>query len=182
MRIVSGKHRSRRITAPQSLPVRPTTDMAKEGVFNVLSNAYYIEDIKVLDLFSGTGNISYEFGSRGCENITAVDQHKGCVNFIDKTAKELDLNINTYNMSVSKYIERCKTSFDVVFADPPYSFTTEELTDIVSGIFTNNILSEEGVLIVEHTKDLDLSENEFFVKVKRYGGCMFSFFENKNKN
>ena len=177
MRIVSGKHRSRKITAPNSLPVRPTTDMAKEGIFNVLSNMYYFEDIKVLDLFSGTGNISYEFGSRGCENITAVDQHKGCVSFINKTAKELDLNINTYSMDVVKYIEKCKSSFDIVFADPPYSFTKEELSEIINKTFENDILLPDGTLIVEHTKERDLSDNKFFVKSKKYGGCIFSFFE-----
>ena len=94
MRIISGSHKGRRITAPKGLPVRPTTDMAKEALFNILNNNYYFEDLEVLDLFSGTGNISFEFASRGSKEIVAVDKDYRCIKFIAKMAKELDFNIS----------------------------------------------------------------------------------------
>ena len=177
MRIISGKHKSKRLYAPKSLPVRPTTDMAKEALFNIINNSYYLNDISVLDLFSGTGNISYEFGSRGTENITAVDAHFGCVKYINTTSKELDLNINTIKSDVFKYLEKTNAKFDIIFADPPYEFEIELFEKIVDLIFDNKLLNEEGTLIVEHSKHTDLSNHKHFSYSKKYGGNMFTFFE-----
>jgi 16S rRNA (guanine(966)-N(2))-methyltransferase RsmD len=179
MRIISGKHKSKRLQAPKTLPVRPTTDMAKEALFNILTNLYYLNNISVLDLFSGTGNISYEFGSRGTENITAVDAHFGCVKFINTTAKQLDLNINAYKSDVYKFLEKSNAKFDVIFADPPYEFEKELFEKIVTLVFENNLLLEGGVLIIEHSKHTDLTNNEHLSYQKKYGGNMFSFFENE---
>jgi len=106
MRIVSGKHKSRRITAPNNLPVRPTTDMAKEALFNILNNRYYFNQIEVLDLFAGIGSISFEFASRGTEKIISVDQHQGCINFLNKINDELDLDIQTIKSDVYSFLEK----------------------------------------------------------------------------
>ncbi|MBT8298006.1 MAG: RsmD family RNA methyltransferase, partial [Maribacter sp.] len=106
MRIISGKHRSKRITAPKKLPVRPTTDMAKEALFNILNNRYYFEDISFLDLFAGTGNISYEFASRGTKELVSVDADYGCIKFIDKISTELDFGISTIKSDVFSFLEK----------------------------------------------------------------------------
>ncbi len=180
MRIISGIYKSKRIHAPKNLPVRPTTDMAKEALFNILNNLYYFQNIAVLDLFSGTGNISYEFASRGTENITAVDAHFGCVKFIHKTSNELNLNINTFKSDVFKFLEKVNTKFDVIFADPPYNFELEKFEKIVELVFKNNLLNDEGILIVEHSKHTKLSEHKHLSYTKKYGGNMFSFFEYSN--
>lgn len=180
MRIISGKLKSRRLKAPKNLPVRPTTDMAKESLFNILNNTYYFDSISVMDLFSGTGNISYEFASRGTKEIYAIDAHFGCIKYINTTAKELDLNINTYKNDVYKFLEKTSLSADVIFADPPYDFETEQFLKIVDLVFTRKLLKEEGVLIIEHSKHTDLTTHENHIYDKRYGGNVFSFFENKS--
>ncbi|PHS52250.1 MAG: 16S rRNA (guanine(966)-N(2))-methyltransferase RsmD [Lutibacter sp.] len=177
MRIISGKHKSKRLNAPKKLPVRPTTDMAKEALFNILNNSYYFNEIAVLDLFSGTGNISFEFGSRGTQKITAVDAHFACINFINKTSNELDLNIKTIKSDVFKYLEKNNAKFDLIFADPPYEFKIDLFEKIVDLVFDKNILNDEGTLIVEHSKHTNLSNHEHFSYSKKYGGNMFSFFE-----
>ncbi|CAM1340307.1 16S rRNA (guanine(966)-N(2))-methyltransferase RsmD [Tenacibaculum amylolyticum] len=177
MRIISGKYKSKRINAPKNLPVRPTTDMAKESLFNILNNLYYFDNITVLDLFAGTGNISYEFASRGTENIYAVDAHFNCVKFINKTADELEMNITTFKSDVYKFLEKTAINADVVFADPPYDFEEAQFLKIVDLVFENDLLNEEGVLIVEHSKHTNLSNHEKFSYDKRYGGNVFSFFE-----
>lgn len=177
MRIISGKHKSRRIAAPRKLPVRPTTDMAKEALFNILNNNYYFDELTVLDLFAGTGNIGYEFGSRGTTNITAVDGDFGCVQFIDKTSKELELNITAIKNDVFNYLEKTKVKSDIIFADPPYDLPLEDFEKIPTLIFKNELLLEDGTLIIEHAKQTDLSHLENFVKNRKYGGSVFSFFE-----
>jgi 16S rRNA (guanine(966)-N(2))-methyltransferase RsmD len=177
MRIISGKYKSKRLQAPKNLPVRPTTDMAKEALFNILNNLYYLNDISVLDLFSGTGNISYEFASRGTENITAVDANFGCVKYINTISKELDFNINTYKSDVFKFLSGCTVKFDVIFADPPYDFELEKFEKIVDLVFENDLLTDQGLLIVEHSKRTDLKNKEQLSSQKKYGGNMFSFFE-----
>lgn len=180
MRIISGKHKSKRLQAPKKLPVRPTTDMAKEALFNILNNSYYFNNISVLDLFSGTGNISYEFGSRGTENIIAVDAHFGCIKYINTTAKELDLNINTIKSDVFKYLEKSNAKFDVIFADPPYEFELDLFEKIIDLVFDKDLLNDEGTLIVEHSKHTELSTNKYFSYSKKYGGNIFSFFEKED--
>lgn len=178
MRIISGTYKGRRISAPKKLPVRPTTDMAKEALFNILNNTYYFDDISVLDLFAGTGNISYEFASRGTEQITAVDGHYGCVKFIMQTADEFNMNISAIKSDVYKFLETHKQQYTLVFADPPYDFTDEQFTEIPELVFKNQLLETEGLLIVEHSKHTDLSHLEHFSHAKHYGGSVFSFFEN----
>lgn len=178
MRIISGKLKSRRLSAPKNLPVRPTTDMAKESLFNILNNTYYFDAIDVIDLFSGTGNISYEFASRGTKSIYAIDAHFGCIKFINETSKKLDLNIQTYKSDVYKFLEKTPLKADVIFADPPYDFEEAQFLKIVDLVFERTILNEEGVLIVEHSKHTDLSKHKYHSYDKRYGGNVFSFFEN----
>ncbi|MBM1107847.1 RsmD family RNA methyltransferase [Aurantibacter crassamenti] len=177
MRIISGTYKGKRITAPKKLPTRPTTDMAKEGLFNILNNHYYFEDCSVLDLFSGTGNISYEFASRGTTQITAVDANANCIKFIDKTTKELDFSIEAIKSDVFKYLSRVKSKTDIIFADPPYALTTEEFEKIVMLVFKNDLLLEEGQLIIEHSPHTDLSEVQHFSNKRKYGGSVFSFFQ-----
>ncbi|NJB70437.1 16S rRNA (guanine(966)-N(2))-methyltransferase RsmD [Saonia flava] len=177
MRIISGKHKSKRISAPKKLPVRPTTDMAKEGLFNILNNTYYFEDLAVLDLFAGTGNISYEFSSRGTKEQVAVDADYGCVNFIGKTSNELELGITAIKSDVFKFLERQKGKFDIIFADPPYDMPFEDFCKIPQLVFANDMLLEDGVLIIEHFKHTDLTGQPHFTKQRKYGSSVFSFFE-----
>lgn len=181
MRIISGKLKARRLKAPKNLPVRPTTDMAKEALFNILNNLYYFDSISVIDLFSGTGNISYEFASRGTKNIYAIDANYNCIKYITSTAKELDLKINTYKSDVYKFLEKTSLNADVIFADPPYDFTEEKFLEIADTIFDKKMLLEEGVLIIEHSKHTDLSSHKNHSYDKRYGGNVFSFFEYKTE-
>ena len=178
MRIISGKFKSRRLQAPKKLPVRPTTDIAKEALFNIINNNYYFHEISVLDLFSGTGNISYEFGSRGTENITSVDENFGCIKYINQISEELELGILTVKSDVFKYLEKCNSKFDIIFADPPYDFEISKFEEIVTLAFENNLLNEGGVLILEHSKFTEFENNPLLSYQKRYGGSMFSFFEN----
>ncbi|CAL2092268.1 16S rRNA (guanine966-N2)-methyltransferase [Tenacibaculum sp. 190524A05c] len=177
MRIISGKYKSKRISAPKNLPVRPTTDMAKESLFNILNNLYYFDSISVLDLFAGTGNISYEFASRGTETIYAVDGHYGCVKFINQISKELDLDITTFKSDVFKFLEKTTIKTDVIFADPPYDFETAQFLNIADLVIEKELLNEEGVLIIEHSKHTDLTSHPKLSYQKRYGGSVFSFFE-----
>ncbi|MEP1488466.1 MAG: 16S rRNA (guanine(966)-N(2))-methyltransferase RsmD [Algibacter sp.] len=179
MRIISGLYKSRKIVAPKNLPVRPTTDMAKESLFNILNNNFYFDDISVIDLFSGSGNISYEFASRGTEQITCVDQDYGCVKFINKTAEDFDMPLQVIKSDVFKFLEKTKLQAKIIFADPPYNFSIEQFSKIPELVFQNKILLEEGLLIVEHSKHTDLSSLEHFDYSKSYGGNMFSFFEKK---
>ncbi|MTG98604.1 MULTISPECIES: RsmD family RNA methyltransferase [Myroides] len=177
MRIISGKLKGRRINPPKNLPVRPTTDMSKEALFNILNHHFNFSELTILDLFAGTGNISYEFASRGAESIVSVDGDYGCVNFIKKTAKEFDLNIVPFKADVFKFIEKHKTSYDIVFADPPYDFTQEQFEKIVTDILNLELISEDGMLIIEHSKFTKLEHLPHFSFEKSYGGSVFTFFE-----
>lgn len=177
MRIVSGKHKSRRITAPKNLPTRPTTDIAKEALFNILNNHYYFEDLTVIDLFAGIGSISFEFASRGTQHITSVDKHYACVKFIQSISEKLEMNISSIKSDVYKFLEKTKLTADIIFADPPYSFEDEQFQTIVELVFLGNMLNTNGLLIIEHSKNTDLSNHTRYSYSKRYGGSMFSFFE-----
>ncbi|WP_338358433.1 16S rRNA (guanine(966)-N(2))-methyltransferase RsmD [Yeosuana marina] len=177
MRIISGQYKSRKIIAPKSLPVRPTTDMAKESLFNIINNLFYFDDISVLDLFAGTGNISYEFASRGTENITCVDQDYGCIKFINETSQSFNMSIQTIKSDVFKFLEKSTLQTNIIFADPPYDFSDELFAKIPELVFTNNLLLENGLLIVEHSKHTDLSQLPNYSYSKSYGGNVFSFFE-----
>ena len=177
MRIISGTHKGKRITAPKTLPSRPTTDMAKEALFNILNHQYYLEELTVLDLFSGTGNISYEFASRGSNNITCIDSNYQCIKFINKTSKELNFNLKIIKSEVFTFLKNHKNCYDIIFADPPYSINDKDLNLIVQQVFSNNLLKQQGLLIIEHTKDINLTLLDKFSFNKRYGGSVFSFFE-----
>jgi 16S rRNA (guanine966-N2)-methyltransferase len=177
MRIISGKYKGRRISPPKGLPVRPTTDMSKEALFNVLNNHFSFEGLKILDLFSGTGNISYEFASRGSTPITSVDADFGCVKFIKQVAAEYDFNIAATKSDVFSYLEKCKTSYDIIFADPPYALDQKTFEKIVLLIFEKELLNEEGMMVIEHSKYTKLDHMINFSFQKSYGGSIFSFFE-----
>jgi 16S rRNA (guanine(966)-N(2))-methyltransferase RsmD len=177
MRIISGQFKGRRITPPKKLPVRPTTDIAKEALFNILNNHYYFNEVSVLDLFAGTGSISYEFASRGTETITCVDEDFGCIKFINKTSEEFEMSIQTIKSDVFKFIETTKLQSTIIFADPPYAFSVEQFSKIPELVFKNKLLEDTGVLIVEHAKQTDLSHLEHYSYSKNYGGSVFSFFE-----
>lgn len=177
MRIISGKYKGRRIVAPKNLPVRPTTDMAKEALFNILNNYFNFTNLKILDLFSGTGNISYEFASRGADAIISVDADFGCVNFIKKTAKEFEMDITPIKSDVFKFLEKNKSEYDIIFADPPYGLEQKDFEKIVDLVFENNLLSKDGMMILEHSKYTNLEKKENFTFGKTYGGSVFSFFE-----
>ena len=177
MRIISGKYKGRRISPPKGLPVRPTTDMSKEALFNVLNNHFNFEGLKVLDLFAGTGNISYEFASRGCTPITSVDGDFGCVKFIKHVATEYDFNIAATKSDVYSYLEKCKTSYDIIFADPPYGFEQKTFERIIELVFKRDLLNEDGMMVIEHSKYTKLDHMIHFSFQKSYGGSIFSFFE-----
>lgn len=176
-RIISGKYKGRRIAAPKKLPVRPTTDMAKEALFNILRSNYHISALRVLDLFAGTGNISYEFASRGAQDITAVDGHYGCIQFINKTAQEFDFTIQAIKSDVFKYLERAKGTYDIIFADPPYDIDIKDFEKIAHLVFKQGLIDKEGLLIIEHGKYSKLDGFKNYVQTRNYGGNAFSFFE-----
>jgi 16S rRNA (guanine966-N2)-methyltransferase len=178
MRIISGKFRGRQIHTPNNLPVRPTTDFAKEGLFNVLNNLVDFEEISVLDLFAGTGNLSYEFFSRGAVSVTSVEIDKSCEAFIDKTIQMLNAdNITSIRTDVFHYLKRPYESFDLIFADPPYQM--ENIKEIPDLIFQSQILKEGGWFILEHSKRFDFSNHAFFHQHRKYGNVNFSFFQRK---
>lgn len=176
-RIISGKYKGRRIAAPKKLPVRPTTDMAKEALFNILRSNYHMSQLRVLDLFAGTGNISYEFASRGSDQITAVDANYGCVQFINKTAEEFEFTIQTIKSDVFKYLERATGTYDIIFADPPYDIDIKDFEKIANLVFSQNLLDQDGTLIIEHGKYTKLDSFTNYVQTRNYGGNAFSFFE-----
>jgi len=177
MRIISGKFKGRRINPPKNLPVRPTTDMSKEALFNVLNNYFNFSGLKVLDLFAGTGNISFEFASRGSDNITSVDQDFGCVKFIKQVAAEYDFNIAAVKSEVLAFISKSNSTYDIIFADPPYGLDQAVFEKIVASIFEKNLLDEAGMMVIEHSKYTKLDHMENFSFKKTYGGSIFSFFE-----
>jgi len=177
MRIISGKHKGRRITAPKKLPVRPTTDRAKEALFNILNHRLEWENISSLDLYAGTGNISYELASRGVSKLTTVDQNKHCAHFIYQTNEALDLSITVVKNSVEKFLANPSGSFDFIFADPPYAFTEEMLLSLANTLLDNNWITKNGLLIIEHDKHLNLKSHQRFSEERTYGSSRFSFFE-----
>jgi 16S rRNA (guanine966-N2)-methyltransferase len=177
MRIISGSHKGRRISAPKKLPVRPTTDRSKEALFNILQHQYPWEDTSVLDLYSGTGSISYEFASRGVEKITAVDQNRMCIDFIQKTAQSLDFQIQSIQMDAIKYLSAVRTQFDLIFADPPYNLGDKNYIELIETIFDNKILEDGGLFIIEHGEQEVFKDHPSFAQSRKYGSNVFSFFE-----
>jgi 16S rRNA (guanine966-N2)-methyltransferase len=176
MRIIGGKLKGRQFNAPANLPVRPTTDMAKEALFNILYNTYDFEDCEVLDLFSGTGSICIEFASRGIKHVTAVDKHPGCVAWIKSTAEKFELaQIAPQKADTFKFLEQDKNQYHIIFADPPYDLPNIPM--IPQLVMKNNLLTDNGVLIVEHPPFLKLNLQPGFTEVRKYGNSSFSFFE-----
>ena len=177
MRIIGGKNKGRHIKPPQHLPVRPTTDLGKESLFNILNNYFYFDRVSVLDLFAGTGNITLEFASRGATGVLAVDNNHACIDFIKKTITTLQYNnVVPIRGDAFQFVERCKQQFDIIFADPPYDLPgIEKIADIV---FANHLLKDNGWLILEHPKEYDFSENPYFYEHRKYGKLNFSFLVN----
>lgn len=177
MRIISGKNRGRQITAPNNLPVRPTTDMAKESLFNILNNYFYFDRVQVLDLFAGTGNLTYEFASRGALSVTSVDNHQGCADFIRRTTAKLGYNqVSVIKADAFTFTQRCKQQFDIIFADPPYDLSNIE--QIVNNVFEHNLLKPDGWLVMEHSKIYDFSQHPKFYQHRKYGKVNFTFLVN----
>lgn len=178
MRIIGGSLRGLRLNPPKNLPVRPTTDLAKEALFNILQNKLDFDDLKVLDLFSGTGNISMEFASRGARSVTSVDRSIHCVNYLKDCAKQHVLSqIKVYKEDVFKYLQVETEQYDLIFADPPYDLN--RIPELPGIIFDRKLLQPDGLLIVEHQSMQNLNNHPGFVEVRKYGHSAFSFFSNK---
>lgn len=175
MRIISGTHKSRLIHPPMKLPVRPTTDFAKESLFDVMNNYIDFNGLTVIDLFAGTGNISYEFASRGCEKVTAVDQDFLCTRFIEETKIKMSLNaIHVVKANVFSFLRTTKIKYNIIFADPPYEMKGYE--KIPELVFGNDMLLPGGWLIIEHSRDTDFSNHEHLFQHRMYGKVNFSIF------
>lgn len=180
MRIIGGNLKGIRFEPPKNIPTRPTTDFAKEGLFNTLNNYYNFDNIKVLDLFGGTGSISYEFASRGCKDITTVEIFPKCVEFIKQTAAKQKLDaIKVLRMDVFDYIKTSNLKFNVIFAGPPYPLPN--LATIPDLVFENDLVEGEGWFILEHNPNHNFEKHPHYVKNKNYGTTIFSIFTNKGK-
>lgn len=177
MRIISGSLGGRRINPPTKMPyTRPTTDIAKEGLFNVLQNNLDFEDLKTLDLFGGTGSISYELASRGVADLTIVEKDASMFQFIKKTSEALQLeNFKVVRSDVFKFIEQCTDQFDFIFAGPPYALQT--IDDLPVKIFEKALLKPGGWFVLEHTPRNNYEAFPYFKSSRNYGTTIFSIFE-----
>lgn len=172
MRIISGDQKGRKLEAPKNLPVRPTTDRAKEALFNIIENRYNLNDKKILDIFSGTGNISFEFSSRYSTSVTSVDNNIKCIDFIQKISDEYNFEIKTIQSDALKFLEKTDMKFHLIFADPPYNYPKyQELKNL---ILDNNLIHENGCLIIEHDKNTIFNEDN--LELRKYGNVNFSIF------
>lgn len=182
MRIIGGEHGRRRISPPANMPhTRPTTDVAKEGLFNVISNNLDIEELRTLDLFGGTGSISYELASRGANDLTIIEKDPKMVEFIKKTAVDLKLeNFQVLKMDVFKFVEQCADKFDFIFAGPPYALGN--IDDLPKLIFEKQLLNSRGWFVLEHTPRNDYKKFPFYATERNYGTTIFSIFiENRQQ-
>jgi 16S rRNA (guanine966-N2)-methyltransferase len=178
MRIISGDFKGRKFFPPaDNWPTRPTTDFAKEGLFNILQNRLEWTDIRMLDLFGGTGNHGYEAISRGCNDVTYVDKHLPAVKFVRKTAEALNVSdkIEIIVFDVQKYLSTPKSPFDYIFAGPPYGLAW--LDSIPDMIFDHAFLKVGGLFVLEHNPDHNFSNHQYFSFDRNYGTTIFSFFE-----
>lgn len=176
MRIITGQYKGRRFDVPRSFKARPTTDFAKENIFNVLGQYIELEGITALDLFSGTGSISLELVSRGCSEVTSVEMDRDHHAFIVSCLKKLDTKVcRPLRADVFKFIKACKAKYDFIFADPPYAL--KELPQLPDLIFSKGILAEGGIFVFEHGKDNDFSAHPNFVEHRAYGSVNFSIFK-----
>ena len=176
MRIIGGKYKGKTIMPPQGYKARPTTDFAKEGLFNILNNEYEMEGLQVLDLFGGTGAISFEFASRGASRVYCVEMLPLHAHFIKSQAARFGMdNLTVVRHNVFEFLEICREKFDLIFADPPYAL--EGLADIPDKVFAKDILHPGAYFILEHPEEFNFESHPFFVKEKKYGNVHFSFFE-----
>jgi 16S rRNA (guanine966-N2)-methyltransferase len=180
MRIISGTYRGRKIHPPNNLPLRPTTDFAKEALFNVLNNLVEYENLRVLDMFAGTGSISYEFISRGCKSVTALEKDPRCISFIHRTGLELKMaNLFTCKTNALTYILQPLDTWDLVFADPPYDMP--QLPELPGLVLSGEALAPGGLFILEHPKKYDFKDLPGFEQLRNYGEVNFSFFRKTEK-
>jgi len=178
MRIIAGTLRGRRLNPPTTLPVRPTTDMARESLFNILNNYVDYEECSVLDLFAGTGAVSLEFISRGAKDVTSIDINAQCTDFIKSTAKQFNVNnIHVVRSDVFELIKRAYKKFDIIFADPPYAL--ENLQQLPDLIFEHDMLSEDGIFVLEHPREYQFELHPHFWQHRNYGKVNFTFFAQK---
>lgn len=174
MRIVSGTHKGRPIRLPSDFHARPTTDFAKVSLFNILNNYYEFEGLTVLDLFAGTGSISYEFASRGAKRVEPVESYQANYTFIVKTVQEFKLNaIRPLKGDVFLFLKKNHAKYDVIFADPPYDL--EGINTIPDLVFANGMLNDNGMLVIEHSSGIDFSGHPHFKEKREYGSVNFSF-------
>lgn len=176
MRIIAGEYGGRRFNPPSKMPhTRPTTDIAKEGLFNVLQHQLDMEGLKTLDLFGGTGNISYELASRGADDLTLVEKDHNMFEFIKKTIEQFKIEgIKPIKMDVFKYILQCTEQYDFIFAGPPYALTT--IDELPKLIIEKKLLKPGGIFVLEHTPRNDYKTFEGYKMEKNYGTTIFSFF------
>jgi 16S rRNA (guanine(966)-N(2))-methyltransferase RsmD len=179
VRIVSGKYKGRRFNPPKNLPVRPTTDFAKEGLFNILQHRFQIEGNRILDLFAGTGNMSLEFASRGADQVLSVDQDRKCIQFIEAICKQLQIDtIQCQVLDSEKYLKKCSGSFDLIFADPPYAYRKGiKLWELIC---ERQLLKENGFFILEHGKDQEFESESGFLLSRKFGNVNFTFFQQES--
>lgn len=178
MRIIAGSLKGRRLSPPSNLPVRPTTDMARESLFNILNNYVDYEECRVLDLFAGTGMVSYEFVSRGAQSVTSIEINNSCVEFIKQSVSKLGLgNMRVVRADVFDVLKRPNSRFDIVFADPPYAL--EQLAELPTLVFQNNLLSDDGIFVLEHPASFSFEEHPHFWQQRHYGKVNFTFFANQ---
>lgn len=176
MRIIGGSHSGLRLHPPANLPVRPTTDMAKEALFNILHNKLNFEGIHALDLFAGTGNITFELASRGASAVMAVDIHFKCIRYINSTAKKMHLGaIRAIKTDVLKFLLKSTDAFDLIFADPPYDLP--ELPQLPQQIFQRQLLRQNGLLVLEHPSTRQIPTHPALIDTRRYGYSSFSFYQ-----
>lgn len=181
MRIIGGEFKSRMFSPGKSFKARPTTDFARENLFNILNNRYDFDELKVLDLFSGTGSISFEFASRGCKDITSVELDHVHFSFICSVIKQLGITVELHPIKadVFKFINRSVDQYDLIFADPPYELKRlHELPDLV--INSNLLKNQDSVFILEHGKSNDFTSHPNFSEIRIYGSVHFSFFNSNN--
>ncbi len=180
MRIVGGTFGGRRFNPPAKIPARPTTELAREGLFNMLSNTMDMEGIKTLEIFGGTGAVSYELASRGAEDLTVVERDPASLDFIKKTAKELGIEnkMHIIRSDVFKFMKQCTDSYNFIFADPPYALPNMDELPLL--VFEKNMLLPDGIFVLEHTIRNDYQRHPRFRRVKNYGTTVFTFFDQTN--
>lgn len=175
MRIISGKWKGRPIKVPPGLPIRPTTDIAKEALFNILENRLEMDSIRCLDLFAGSGNISYELISRGCPSVLAIDRNNLCCRFMNSIRQEWNMEaLKVVQSDVFKYLKGLREKFDLIFADPPYDLPNPGA--LIKEIISLGLLSEGGIFILEHPSLISQAHHPGFLETRVYGSSSFSFF------